>query len=132
VADRTLLANRAAGASFVALGVGFGAGAVVTLTHLARTGELPMTPWGFRSMSGPFEELGQERFTVLGWGLVGVCALDVVAGVWLWQGRRRGLRLGSATTVPAFGLAAGFALPFLLIGVPIRVGLMLAGRRGLR
>jgi hypothetical protein len=132
VADRTLLANRAAGASFVALGVGFGAGAVVTLTHLARTGELPMTPWGFRSMSGPFEELGQERFTALGWGLVGVCALDVVAGVWLWQGRRRGLRLGSATTVPAFGLAAGFALPFLLIGVPIRVGLMLAGRRGLR
>jgi hypothetical protein len=91
-----------------------------------------MTPWGFRSMSGPFEELGQERFTVLGWGLVGVCALDVVAGVWLWQGRRRGLRLGSATTVPAFGLAAGFALPFLLIGVPVRVGLMLAGRRGLR
>lgn len=132
MADRTLLANRAAGASFVALGVGFGAGAVVTLTHLARTGELPMTPWGFRSMSGPFEELGQERFTVLGWGLVGVCALDVVAGVWLWQGRRRGLRLGSATTVPAFGLAAGFALPFLLIGVPVRVGLMLAGRRGLR
>jgi hypothetical protein len=132
MADRTLIANRAAGASFVALGVGFGAGAVVTLTHLARTGELPMTPWGFRSMSGPFESLGQERFAALGWALVGVCALDAVAGVWLWQGRRRGLRLGSATTVPAFGLAAGFALPFLLIGVPIRVGLMLAGRRGLR
>jgi hypothetical protein len=132
VRDRTRLANRAAGASFVVLGLGFGAGAVVTLTHLARTGELPMTPWGFRSMSGPFEELGQERFTALGWALVGVCALDVVAGVWLWQGRKRGLRLGSATTVPAFGLAAGFALPFLLIGVPVRVGLMLAGRRGLR
>jgi hypothetical protein len=132
MADRTLIANRAAGASFVALGVGFGAGAVVTLTQLARTGELPVTPWGFRSMSGPFESLGQERFAALGWALVGVCALDAVAGVWLWQGRRRGLRLGSATTVPAFGLAAGFALPFLLIGVPIRVGLMLAGRRGLR
>ena len=130
-ADRSP-AIRAAAVSYLALGLGFGAGAVVTLTHLARTGELPMTPWGFRSMSGPFEALGPDRFAALGWALVGVCALDLVAGVWLWQGRRRGLRLGLATTAPAFGLAAGFALPFLLVGVPIRVVLMLAGRQGLR
>ena len=106
------LATRAAAVSFVVLGVGFGAGAVVTLVYLDRNGELPMTPWGFRSMSGPFEALGQERFAALGWALVAVCALDVVAGLWLWQGRRRGLRLGLATTLPALGLAAGFALPF--------------------
>ena len=117
--------------SYVALGAGFGAGAVVTLVHLGRTGELPMTPWGFRSMSGPFEALGPDRFAALGWTLVGVCALDAIAGVWLWQGRRRGLRLGLGTTAPALALGAGFALPFLLVGVPLRVALMLAGRRGL-
>jgi hypothetical protein len=125
-------AVRAAALSYLALGLGFGAGAVVTLSHLARTGELPMTPFGFRSMSGPFEALGPDRFAALGWALVGVCALDVVAGAWLWQGRRRGLLLGLATTAPAFGLGAGFALPFLLVGVPIRVVLVLAGRRSLQ
>lgn len=126
------VAVRAAAASYLLLGTGFGVGAVVTLQHLARNGELPMTPWGFRSMSGPFESLGTEAFAALGWGLVGVCALDVVAGVWLWQGRRRGEWLGLATTAPALALGIGFALPFLLAGVPIRVALLLAGRRSLR
>ncbi len=125
-------AARAAAVTFLVLGVGFGAGSVVTLAHLERNGELPMTPWGFRSMSGPFEALGPERFAALGWALVAVCALDAVAGVWLWQGRRRGLRLGLATTLPALGLGAGFALPFLLVGVPIRTALVLVGRRSLR
>ena len=114
------------------LGLGFGAGSVVTLVYLAREGELPMTPWGFRSMSGPFEELGPDAFTFLGAGLVVVCVLDVVAGVWLWQGRRRGARLALATTPFALGLGAGFALPFLLVGAPIAAALVLAGRRGLR
>ncbi|HEY6057702.1 MAG TPA: hypothetical protein VIV06_06685, partial [Candidatus Limnocylindrales bacterium] len=104
-----------------ALGAGFGIGAAATLAYFARNGELPMTPWGFRSMSGPFERLGPTAFARLGWGLVGVCALDVVAARWLWQGRRRGLRLGLATAPPALVLGAGFALPFLLVGVPIRI-----------
>jgi hypothetical protein len=116
-----------------ALGLGFGIGTLVTLQHLARYGELPMTPFGFRSLAGgPFELLDTELFTLLGWSLVAVCAADVLAGIWLWRGRRRGLRLGLATAVPAFGLGVGFALPFLLAGVPIRVALMLAGRRDLR
>jgi hypothetical protein len=54
------------------------------------------------------------------------------AGIWLWQGRRRGAQLGFASAPLAVGLAAGFALPHLLIGVPIKVILILAGRRGLR
>jgi hypothetical protein len=92
-----------------------------------------MTPWGFRSLAGgPFEGLSPEAFTALGWTLVGVCALDIVAGIWLWQGRRRGAVLGFATTPFALALGAGFALPFLLAGVPIRVALVLAGRRSLR
>ena len=125
-------AIRATAAGYLVLGLGFGIGSVVTLNHLAREGELPMTPWGFRSMSGPFEELGADAFTALGWVLVGVCALEGVAGAWLWQGRRRGARLGLATTPLAVGLGAGFALPFLLVGAPLSAALVLAGRRSLR
>lgn len=124
-------AIRAAAVMYVVLGLGFGVGTVFTLAYFARDGELPMTPWGFRSLSGPFEQLGPERFTALGWALVGVCALDVIAGIWLWQGRRRGARLGLATTPLALAFGAGFALPFLLAGAPIRAALVLAGRRQL-
>ena len=125
-------AIRAAAATYVALGVGFGAGTAVTLGIYARDGELPMTPWGFRSLAGPFERLPPEQFAALGWALVGVCAADVVAGVWLWQGRRRGAVLGLATTPVALALGAGFALPFLLAGVPLAGTLVVAGRRSLR
>lgn len=126
------MAVRAAAVLYAALGLGFGIGGVVTLDHLGRHGELPMTPWGFRALSGPFEQLGVERFTALGWALVGVCALDTLAGRWLWQGRRRGAGLGLATTPVALFLGAGFALPFLLAGIPLRVALVLLGRRALR
>jgi hypothetical protein len=111
---------------------GFGVAMPLTLAHLARTGELPMSPFGFRSFSGPFEQLGRDAFTVLGWALVAVCALDVLAGVWLWQGKRRGATLGLATTPFALAMGIGFALPFLLLLAPIRAGLVLAGRRSLR
>jgi hypothetical protein len=124
-------ALRAAAASYVLLGAGFGAGAVVTLIHLTRTGELPMTPFGFRSMSGPFEQLDPNAFTILGWSLVGVSALEVVAGTLLWRRRRRGAWLGLATTPLALGLGVGFDLPFLLVGAPLSAALVVAGRRGL-
>jgi hypothetical protein len=117
--------------SFIA-DTGFAMAMPIALRHLVRTGELPMTPWGFRAFAGPFEQLGAEKFTALGWTLVGVCTLDVVAGVWLWQGKPRGAALGLATTPIAFGLAAGFALPFLLVPVPLRAALVLIGRRSLR
>ena len=125
-------AIRAAAVMYLVLGLGFGAGTVITLAHFARNGELPMTPWGFRSLSGPFEQLGPGPFKTLGWSLVGVCVLDAVAGVWLWQGRRRGAWLGLATTPLALGLGAGFALPFLLVGAPLRALLVLAGWKRLR
>jgi hypothetical protein len=129
--QRPSAAIRVAGLSFM-LDAGFGVAIPVVLSHLARHGELPMTPWGFRALAGPFERLGPERFTALGWTLVGVCALDVVAGVWLWQGRRRGAALGLAMTPLALALAGGFALPFLIAPVPIRAALVLAGRRSLQ
>jgi hypothetical protein len=123
---------RAAAVMYVVLGLGFGVATAITLDRYARDGELPMTPFGFRSLSGPFEQLGPDPFTALGWALVGVCALDVLAGIWLWQGRRRGACLGLATTPFALGLGVGFALPFLLLGAPIRAALVIAGRRSLR
>jgi hypothetical protein len=125
-------AIRAASVMYVVLGVGFGASTAITLDHFARSGELPMSPFGFRSLSGPFEQLGPVSFLALGWVLVGVCALDVLAGILLWQGRRRGAVLGLATSPGAFVLGLGFALPFLLAGVPIRAGLVLANRRSLQ
>ena len=124
---------RAAAAVYVVLGAGFGVGTAVTLAYLERHGELPMTPFGFRSLAGGyFESLGHQRFTNLGWALVGVCALDVITGLWLWQGRRRGAWLALATSPFALIAGAGFALPFLVVGVPIRAALVFAGRRSLR
>jgi hypothetical protein len=130
-AQRPSIAIRIAALSFLA-DAGFGVTVPFVLAHLARRGELPMTPWGFRALAGPFERLGRERFAALGGTLVGVCALDVVAGVWLWQGRQRGATLGLAMTPLAFALGAGFALPFLLVPVPVRAALVVAGRRSLR
>jgi hypothetical protein len=133
VSDQGRRALRVGAAISTVLGIGFGIGTAVTLWHLARTGELPMTPFGFRSLAGgPFEQLGQERFAVLGWALVVVSLLDALAGIWLWQGRRRGLWLGLGTSGPGIALAIGFALPFLLVGIPLRVALAVAGRRPLR
>lgn len=116
---------RVAGAIHIALGVAFGPAALWATSHLRRTGELPMTPFGFRALSGPFERLGTRWFSALGTGLAGLSALNVLAGRWLWRGDPRGLRLSRASFLPAMFLGAGFALPFLLIGQPI--GRLLAG-----
>lgn len=118
---------RAAAVSFM-LDAGFAAAMPLALVHLARHRELPMTPWGFRAFDGPFVQLGPGRFTALGVGLIAVCSLNVAAGAWLWQGKRRGATLGLALTPATLALAAGFALPFLLIPVPVRAALVLARR----
>lgn len=121
---------RVAALLFAFLGVAFGASVPFVLADLDRFGELPMIFW-FRAMSGPFEQLGPRAFSVLGWTFVGICAADVVAGLGLWQGRRWGGRLGLATSPLALAFGIGFALPLVLIGVPIRVALVVAGRRSL-
>jgi hypothetical protein len=130
--DRVSPAIKAAAVIEIGLGVGFGAGSIAALASLVRTGELPMTPWGFRALSGPFEQLGQDAFTALGVTLAGVCGLQIVAGIWLWEGQRRGGKLFAATAPAALVLGTGFALPFLLGGVPISAVLVRAGWRGLR
>lgn len=124
-------ALRVAAALHVLLGLGFGVGSAPVLVYFARNGELPMSPFGWRYMSGPAEQLGSMQFMALGWTLVTVCVLDVVAGRWLLQGRRRGLRLGVVTNFAAFALGLGFALPLLIVGVPLRAVLAWTGRGGL-
>lgn len=125
--------TRAAAALHMLLGISFGLGVPPVLLYFVRYGELPMSPFGWRYMAGrPFEQLRPDQFAALGWALVGVCALDVLAGIWLWQGRRRGFRLGMATNGPALLLGIGFELPLLLLGVPIRAALVVAGRHSLR
>ncbi len=131
--ERGALAIRVAAGMHLFLGLAFGASVPIVLSHLVRQGELPMSPFGWRYMAGqPVEHLSTDQFIALGWALVGVSALDVVAGIWLWQGRRRGLRLALATAAPALVLGAAFELPLLLVGVPIRTALALAGRRAVR
>jgi hypothetical protein len=132
VIDGGRRAIRTAAALHLFLGASFGASVPVVLAHLARHGELPMSPFGWRYMDGPVAQLGPGPFTSLGWALVGISALDIAAGRWLWQGRRRGLALGLSTTIPAFALGAGFGLPLLLVGVPIRTAVASAGIRTLR
>jgi hypothetical protein len=122
---------RAAALAYLAPAVGFGLATPVVLAHLARHDELPMTPLGFRALSGPFEGLGRGGFTALGWALVGCCTLDAIAGVWLWRGRRLGAQLGLATTPLTMALGLGFMLPFLLMALPIRVALTAAAWRRL-
>jgi hypothetical protein len=123
---------RAAGTVYLATSIGFGAGAVWSLWHLARHGELPMTPFGFRAFSGPFEALGTSRFTALGWLFVGVCTVEALAGLSLWRGERRGASVGLASTPLAVALGVGFALPFYLVSIPVRLAFLALGRRTLR
>jgi hypothetical protein len=121
---------RAAGVVSESLGLAFGIAMAISLDHLARRNELPMTPFGFRAFGGgPFDALPRPAFVAMGWTLIATAAADVLAGIWLWQGRPRGARLVLATTPLGLALSAGFALPFLLAGNPIRAGLIVLGLR---
>ena len=122
-------AERAAAVVLIAVGLGFGVPTPFVLEHLQRTGELPMTPFGFRAMSGPFERLGPEAFSVLLVALGAICAADVAAGVLTWRGDRRGPRLAAVATPPGVVLGLGFALPFYLAAVPLWSLLLALGRK---
>jgi hypothetical protein len=121
--------DRAAAAILIAIGLGFGLPTPVVLEHLRRTGELPMTPWGFRAMAGPFERLDRDAFIALLIAFGAVCAADVAAGAWIWRGDRRGRRLAAVATPPGVILGLGFALPFYLAAIPARSALLILGRR---
>jgi hypothetical protein len=112
---------KAAALAYVLPALGFGLPTPFVLWHLVRTLELPMTPFGFRSHAGPFEVLGRDRFVALGFVLMVSCLVDAIAGIWLWRGQRRGASLGFAATPLTLLMAYGFAFPFLLAAIPIRL-----------
>ena len=114
-------ATKAAGLAYILPALAFGIPTPFVLWHLIRTGELPMTPFGFRSHSGPFEQYGRDGFVALGVVLMASCMVDTLAGAWLWRGRRRGAILGLAATPLATFMAYGFAFPFLFAAIPIRL-----------
>jgi hypothetical protein len=128
---RPSLAVRLAGLSFIG-DAAFGIAMPLALAYRARTGQLPMTPWGFRAFEGgPFDRVDPVMFAALGWALVGVCAADAVAGIWLLRGERRGAVLGLAMTPAALVLGTGYLLPLLLIPIPIRTSIVVAAWRRL-
>ena len=86
---------------------------------------------GLRAFAGPFERLGHRSFALLGAALIGVSALEAVAGVWLAQGRRRGAVLGLALT-PFATILGRVRLPFWLAPIPIRTAIILRTWRRLR
>lgn len=89
---------------------------------------LPML-FGLRALGGRLESHGRGAFVVAEWMLVAVSLLDVIAGVLLWRRRRSGVLLGLATDPIALALGWGFALPLLLIAVPVRGLLVIVGLR---
>lgn len=101
-------------------GLGFGLPGAVGLWHLIDRGRV-WTFLGFPTYGGgPFEDAGIRSSAGLLAAFVVVCALEVLAGRWLWKRQRRGVTL-------AFGL-----LPFELvfwIGFALPVGLLLGAAR---
>ena len=105
-------------------GIGWAVATLAVLLYHREHGELPMTPFGWRLLGGPYPEIGTERLTPLGWALawllIGVSLVDVLIGRWLWQGRRRGAVLGLVMAPVSFALGWLFALPYLILMAPVR------------
>ena len=127
--------HRAVAVIYAVPGVGWAVATIAVLFYLDRRGELPMTPFGFRLLGGPYPSIGAERLTPLGRGLaylpVGVSGLDVLVGRLLWQGRRRGAVLALVLAPVSFALGRLFALPYLLVMAPVRSILTLLSWRQL-
>jgi hypothetical protein len=114
-------------------GVGWAVATLAILLYHRDHGELPMTPFGWRLLGGPYPEIGTDRLTPLGWALawllVAVSIVDVMIGRWLWLGRPRGAVLALVMAPVSFALGWLFALPYLLVMTPLRsIGAVVAWR----
>jgi hypothetical protein len=117
-------------------GVGWAVVTLAVLLYHRERGELPMTPFGWRLLGGPYHEIGTDRLTPLGWALawllIAVSGVDVLIGRWLWQGRRRGAVLALVMAPVSFALGRVFVLPALLVMAPFRALATLVVWRDLR
>ena len=94
-------------------GLGFGIPGAYGLWHLARQGEV-WTFLGFPTYGeGLFKtRLGLETTTWLLACFLAVCALEIVAGVLLWQGEPASRTFALALLPLEFVFWIGFALPW--------------------
>ena len=117
-------------------GIGWALATLAVLLYHQQRGELPMTPFGWRLLGGPYPEIGTDRLTPLGvslaWVLIAVSIVDVVIGRWLWQGSRRSVGLALVMAPVSLALGWLFALPYLLVMAPLRAIAVLVARRDLR
>jgi hypothetical protein len=107
----TVLPVRAAAMLFLVPAVGFLVANVLIARHLLEHRELPMSPFGWRYMAGPFEAFGVETFVILLAAFQVVCALEAIAGWLLWNDQRGGGVLGLALLPVAAIFWYGFELP---------------------
>lgn len=128
--------HRVIGVIYAVPGVGFVLSTLAILMYLARRDELPMTPFGWRLLGGPYPQIGTERLTSLGWALawllIAVSGLDVLVGRWLLQGRRRGAVLALSLAPLSFALGWLFVVPYLIVMAPLRAIFTLLSWRELR
>jgi hypothetical protein len=117
-------------------GVGWVIGTLAVLLYHRERGELPMSPFGWRHLGGPYPQIGTERLTPLGWTLawllIAVSIGDVLIGRWLSQGRRRGAVLALVMAPVSFALGWLLALPYLIVMAPLRAIAVVVARRDLR
>ena len=74
---------------------------------------------------------GLNAVVGLGFGLVALSALDVVAGSWLWRSLRKGGKLGIALQPFNLLIAYGFGIPGLFVLAPLWLTLLALGWRSL-
>ena len=127
------MARRIAAILYFVPGLGFAISTLLILAYLDRRGELPMTPFGWRLMGSTVPGMGADQLTVLGralaWVLIGVSAVDVATGRWLWRDRHLGRVIGLATTPVSLVLGLLFQLPFLIVVAPLRAALVMVDSR---
>ena len=136
--DATVLAHkhRVLALIYSVPGIGWTLATLAVLLYHQERGELPMTPFGWRLLGGPYPEIGTDRLTPLGWALasllIAVSIVDVLIGRWLWQGRPRGAVLALVMAPLSFALGWLFALPYLIVMAPLRAIAAVVAWRDLR
>lgn len=106
-------------------------GTIPTLYYALMNQALP-TLGGIRLLAGPFEQLGINALIVAGMLYVSVSAFKILAGFWLWHGRKDGAVLGFVLLGLSVMFWYGFALPLgPALGI-IELVLLLSAWRALK
>lgn len=108
---------------FFAVGLGFGISAFPVLRYIGRNGDLPVV-LGIRAFSGPFERLGLDAFSRLLVAFGVLSLLEVLPGIWIWQGLKKGAYVGMLLSAINLPFWIGFSLPIPLVLGPLRVLLL--------